>query len=128
MNNKTDILEIEKTLHILKEIEVNPHITQRYLAQKFDISLGKINFLINVLVDKGIIEIKNFKNSKNKLGYIYLLTPQGIRIKIQLIHKFFTWKIQEYEKLKREIRYFRNEISKNSQAIEASQEVSSIPK
>ncbi len=109
MDNSVKIFDSEKTLHVLQEIERNPKVTQRGLAQKLEISLGKINFLINALIDKGIIEIKNFKNAKNKLAYMYLLTPQGIKIKIQLTHKFFIWKTQEYEKLKEEIERLKKE-------------------
>lgn len=103
MNNKTRILDSEEALQIIKEIEFNPQITQRLLSQKLEISLGKINFFINALIDKGIIEAKNFKNSKNKLAYMYLLTPQGIKTKFQLTHQFFVWKTQEYKKLRKEI-------------------------
>ena len=109
MNNKNDILASEKALQIIKEIENNPQTTQRNLAQKLEISLGTINFLINALIDKGIIEIKNFKNSKNKLAYMYLLTPQGIKMKLQLTHKFFVWKTRQYEKLREEIEYLKKE-------------------
>ena len=126
-NKKNDIFNHEKILYVLKELEQNPKITQRHLAQKLEISLGKINFLINALIDKGIIEVKNFKNSKKKLGYMYLLTPQGIKTKLQLTHKFFTWKIQEYERLKREIEYFRKEISKNLPVADVTQEILSVP-
>jgi len=111
MDNSVKIFDSEKTLHVLQEIERNPKITQRALAQRLEISLGKINFLVNALINKGIIEIKNFKNAKNKLAYMYLLTPQGIKIKIQLTHKFFIWKTQEYEKLKEEIERLKIEAS-----------------
>lgn len=107
MNNKSDILESEKTLKIINEIELNPQITQRDLALKLEISLGKINYLVNALIDKGIIEVKNFKNSKNKLAYMYLLTPHGIKMKLELTRKFFIWKMQEYERLKKEIESFK---------------------
>jgi EPS-associated MarR family transcriptional regulator len=110
-DNKNDILNHEKTLYVIKELEHNPKITQRDLAQKLDISLGKINFLINALIDKGIIEAKNFKNSKNKLAYMYLLTPRGIRIKIEHVHKFLIWKTQEYKKLEQEIGRLKKESS-----------------
>jgi len=113
-NHKTDILEHEKILHVIKELEQNPQVTQRDLAQKLGISLGKINFLINALIDKGIIEAKNFKNSKNKLAYMYLLTPYGVKTKIHITHQFFTWKIQEYERLKEEIEDFKKEMAKNA--------------
>jgi len=120
-NPKTDILEHEKILHVIKELEQNPQVTQRDLAQKLGISLGKINFLINALIDKGIIEAKNFKNSKNKLAYTYLLTPQGVKTKIQLTHQFFTWKMQEYERLKKEIENFKKETTENSLYLEHEQ-------
>ena len=109
MDNSIKIFDSEKTLHVLQEIEQNPKVTQRVLAQKLEISLGKSNFLIRALIAKGIIEIKNFKNSKNKLAYMYLLTPQGIKVKIQLTHKFLTSKIQEYERLKEEIDRLKKE-------------------
>jgi EPS-associated MarR family transcriptional regulator len=109
MDNSAKIFDSEKTLHALQEIERNPKVTQRALAQKLEVSLGKLNFLIRALIDKGIIEIKNFKNSKNKLAYMYLLTPHGIQVKIQLTHKFFVCKKQEYEKLKQEIESLKKE-------------------
>lgn len=111
MANSLKIFDSEKTLHVLKEIERNPQITQRVLAQKLEISLGKINFLINALIKKGIIEAKNFKNAKNKLAYMYLLTPAGIKTKFELTHKFFVWKTQEYRRLKEEIESLKKEVS-----------------
>jgi len=102
-----NILNQEKILHVLKELEKNPQTTQRYLSQKIGISLGKVNFLLNALIAKGIIEAKNFKNAKNKLSYRYLLTPEGIKAKIELTQKFLTWKLEEYERLKKEIEDFR---------------------
>ena len=105
---KPDILNHEKILSIIKELEQNPAITQRDLALKLKISLGKINYFINALIDKGIIEAKNFKNAKNRLGYVYLLTPEGIRIKLQLIQQFLEWKTIEYEKLKTELEIYKN--------------------
>ncbi|MDD2752189.1 MAG: MarR family EPS-associated transcriptional regulator [Candidatus Omnitrophica bacterium] len=110
MTDKNQILHSEKTLKIIREIERNPQVTQRHLSEKLEISLGKINYLINALIDKGVIEAKNFKNSKKKLAYMYMLTPQGIKTKIRLTRMFFEWKIQEYEKLKKEIEDIRKEI------------------
>ena len=107
-NHKKDILNHENILFVIKELEQNPAITQRDLAQKLKVSLGKINYFINALIDKGIIEAKNFKNAKNKLGYMYLLTPQGIRIKFQLIQQFLDWKTREYERLKEDLEAYRS--------------------
>lgn len=111
MDKEIKIFDSEKTLHVLREIEQNPKITQRDLAKKLEISLGKINFLIKALFNKGLIEIRNFKNSKNKLAYSYLLTPHGLKTKLQLSHKFFSWKTQEYEKLKEEIEFLKKEVA-----------------
>lgn len=113
-NHKNDVLNQEKILYVIKELEQNPQITQRHLAQKLGMSLGKINFLINALIDKGIIEAKNFKNAKNKLAYMYLLTPQGVKTKIQLTQQFFAWKVQEYERLKKEIEDFKKEVAQEN--------------
>lgn len=110
MANSFKIFDSEKTLRVIKEIERNPQITQRVLAQKLEISLGKINFLINALIRKGVIEAKNFKNAKNKLAYMYLLTPAGIKTKFELTHKFFVWKTQEYRRLKEEIESLKKEV------------------
>src|SRR3989339_2180185 len=104
---KSDILNHEKILSVIKELEQNPAITQRDLALKLKISLGKINYFLNALIDKGIIEAKNFKNAKNKLAYTYLLTPEGIRIKFQLIQQFLDWKTSEYERLKEELDVYK---------------------
>lgn len=108
-NSKDQIFDSEKTLQVLREVELNPQITQRSLAQKLEISLGKINFLINALIEKGVIEARNFKNSKNKLAYTYLLTSKGIKTKFQLTRKFLVWKIQQYERLKDEIESLKKE-------------------
>ena len=111
MNKPSNYLESEKVLKLLKEIESNSYLTQRYLSKRLSLSLGKINFLIRALVNKGIIEIKNFKQSKNKLGYVYLLTPEGLNIKFHLTQEFLTWKIQEYNNLKEEIEILKKEFA-----------------
>ncbi|MBM3245886.1 MAG: MarR family EPS-associated transcriptional regulator [Candidatus Omnitrophica bacterium] len=110
-NHKNDVLNHEKILYVIKELEQNPHLTQRDLAQKLGISLGKTNFLLRALIEKGVVEARNFKNSKNKLAYMYLLTPHGIKMKIQLTQEFFAFKLQEYERLHKEIEYLRKEAS-----------------
>ena len=117
MKNNDDLLNSEQTLKCLKEIEQNPKITQRGLAEKMGVSLGKINFLLNSLMEKGVIEARNFTNSKHKFAYMYLLTPRGIKTKFQLIHNFFIWKTQEYAKLKREIASLKKEASLLSLSI-----------
>jgi len=95
---------------ILKKFESNPHLTQRELSKELGVSLGKTNYIINALIDKGWLKLKNFKRSDNKLGYSYLLTAQGITEKTILARKFLIRKSDEYNKLKVEIEKLRNEL------------------
>ena len=95
---------------ILKKFEDNPHLTQRELSKELGVSLGKTNYIINALIDKGWIKLKNFKRSDKKLGYIYLLTPRGITEKTTLAHKFLRRKSAEYNRLKEEIEKLKKEL------------------
>ena len=88
---------------ILKILERNPQLTQRQVADELGVSLGKTHYVIRALVDKGLLKLGNFRKSNNKIGYIYLLTPQGIIQKSDLAQSFLLRKQQEYEKLKTEI-------------------------
>ena len=106
-----DLIHHEHTLLVLKELEKNPSTTQRYLSQELGISLGKVNFMLNALIEKGIIEAKNFKNAKHKLAYMYLLTPHGIKTKFNLTQQFIVWKTQQYDRLKAEIDDLKIEVS-----------------
>ena len=60
---------------ILKILEGNPNLTQRQIAKKLNLSLGKTNYVIRALIDSGWVKLNNFKRSDHKIGYIYLLTP-----------------------------------------------------
>tara|TARA_B100001996_G_C18500294_1_gene531267 strand:+ start:19 stop:327 length:309 start_codon:yes stop_codon:yes gene_type:complete len=90
-------------LNLLIEIKKKPNISQRKLANELGFSLGKLNYCINALKLKGLIKIKNFKNNKNKIKYLYLLTPKGISKKARLTVNFMKKKMFEYEKLKKEL-------------------------
>lgn len=90
-------------LKILQLLEANPHLSQREASDTLGLSLGKVNYIINALVEKGMVKMRNFKNNKNKSTYSYLLTPQGIEEKIKLTYHFYEVKKREYEELKREI-------------------------
>ena len=89
-------------LNLLIEIKKKPNFSQRKLASKLGFSLGKLNYCINALKLKGLIKIKNFKNNKNKISYIYVLTPKGIAKKAKLTINFMKKKMEEYENLKKE--------------------------
>ena len=95
---------------ILKKLKDNPYLTQRQLSKELGISLGKTNYVINALIDKGWLKLKNFKRSDKKLGYSYLLTTQGITEKAILAQKFLKKKSDEYNRLKEEIENLRKEL------------------
>jgi len=97
MNNK-DI-----HLDLLRKLESNPEYTQRELSQEMGVSLGKVNYCMKKLVEKGWIKLTNFSHNSNKLGYMYLLTPHGIEQKAKLTILFLKIKMKEYEMLKDEI-------------------------
>ncbi|BFM49643.1 MarR family EPS-associated transcriptional regulator [Marinomonas sp. THO17] len=101
----------EYRLKILKELEQDPDISQRELAKRLGISLGKTNFCLKALIEKGLVKVDNFKNNTNKVGYLYLLTPKGIEEKVSLTKKFLKRKVAEYEALEKEIEQLRLEVS-----------------
>ncbi len=95
---------------VLKIIYSSPQITQRELADELGVSLGKANYCLKSLIEKGWLKVNNFKNSKNKMAYAYLLTPQGIDGKSKLTVQFLRRKIEEYDRLKREIEELKSEV------------------
>ena len=95
-------------MEILRKIEENPNLTQRQIAQHLGLSLGKINFLIQALISKGFLKINNFKRSDNKLGYLYVLTPEGIDTRKKLTILFLRKKSEEFDKLKKEMENLNN--------------------
>lgn len=96
-NNKPEHFEI------LRKIEKKPDATQRELAKELGFSLGKLNYCLKSLQQKGLIKIKNFKKNPKKINYLYILTPKGISEKTKLTLNFMKRKMQEYEDLKKEI-------------------------
>ena len=93
----------QDNLDLLRKISKKPEVSQRTLANELGFSLGKLNYCLRALKKKGLIKIKNFKNNKNKVNYIYILTPKGIAKKSLLTVNFMKRKMKEYEELKREI-------------------------
>ena len=98
--NKPISEEILELMHTLQE---NPNISQRQLAKKIGLSIGKVNYCLKALIDIGFVKVVNFNNSNQKLKYAYILTPEGIKQKIIITKQFIEKKIQEYEKLKKYI-------------------------
>ena len=93
----------QDNLDLLRKISKKPQVSQRTLANELGFSLGKLNYCLKALKKKGLIKIKNFKNNKNKINYIYILTPKGIAKKSLLTVNFMKRKMKEYEELKGEL-------------------------
>lgn len=103
------ILSEENRYQLLKLLEQNPNLNQRELAKAMGISLGKTNYCLKALIDKGLIKTKNFKRSKNKMSYAYFLTPKGIDEKARVTMQFLKRKQQEYESLVKELEELQKE-------------------
>ena len=101
---------------VLRLLEDNPELTQRQIADHLGISLGGVNYCLRALIDKGFVKIQNFQDNRNKLGYVYLLTPKGIYEKSKLTANFLKRKMQEYEALRAEIDALKTELQKNEKA------------
>lgn len=108
------MLTDEYSYRILKLVQAKPDINQRELAAELGISLGKANFCLRALIDVGLLKVANFRNSKNKLAYMYLLTPVGVEEKAKITLRFLKNKVQEYERLQCEIALLKKEVCVNS--------------
>ena len=95
---------------ILKSLEQDSHSTQRQLSNSLGVSLGKVNYCIKSLIEKGLIKANNFRNNKNKIQYSYLLTSKGMEEKARLTLDFIRIKTQEYDALRQEIENLRQEV------------------
>jgi len=111
MNNK-DI-----HLDLLRKLESNPEYTQRELANEMGVSLGKVNYCMKKLTEKGLIKLTNFSHNPNKMGYSYLLTPSGIKEKSRLTFSFLKRKVIEYKILKKEINELQLESEEMSNEV-----------
>ena len=100
MNTKNDLFEV------LRKINQKPEYSQRDLAGDLGFSLGKLNYCLRALKEKGLVKIKNFEKKKNKIHYInkYVLTSKGIKLRVSLTMKYMKKKIAEYEELKKELK------------------------
>ncbi|KAF0154509.1 MAG: MarR family transcriptional regulator [Syntrophaceae bacterium] len=107
-NNK---IETEEMLVLMRAVKENPQMTQRDLSVSVGLSLGKINYLIRAMIEKGYIKAENFRNSKNKIAYLYYLTPNGVEEKAKITYRFLRRKMVEYEKLEKEIQNLKKEVS-----------------
>jgi len=98
-------------LELLRLLEQHPEYSQRQLAAALGVSLGKTHYLLKALLGKGYVKAQNFQRSDRKLGYLYVLTPQGVRERMQLTQSFLVRKEREYEMLKYQIVTLREELA-----------------
>ncbi len=96
-------------LDVIRLINASPRLTQRKLASSLGMSLGKANYCMRALIDKGLVKAENYRSSSSKLGYLYVLTPSGIAAKAELTRYFLARKVSEYEALRLEIEELRKE-------------------
>ncbi|WP_246598935.1 MarR family EPS-associated transcriptional regulator [Methylogaea oryzae] len=110
-------------MQILKRLAADPKLSQRALAKELGISVGKTNYCLRALMEKGLVKTGNFRNSDNKLAYVYLLTPQGLEEKARLTVEFLKIKLSEYEALRAEI----EELHQDAKAVALESPVEPIP-
>jgi EPS-associated MarR family transcriptional regulator len=110
MTSRQAKVQEDTHFRIIRILQGNPDLTQRELAEKLGISVGGLNYCLNALIDKGLVKMQNFSNSKNKFKYVYLLTPKGMAEKVALTNRFLSRKMEEYEALKLEIEALKSEV------------------
>jgi len=118
IERKTPFRPVEEAHYkLLRLIEFRPDASQRELAEAMGVSLGKVNYCVRALMDKGWVKARNFRNSRKKLAYAYLLTPRGVEQKAAVTLHFLKRKVAEYESLKREIADLRREAAGGREAL-----------
>lgn len=101
---------LESDYRILEALKKNPNISQRDLAKELGYSLGKVNYLLEALFNRGLVKMDNFIKSNNKIGYMYILTPKGILEKAKITKRFLKRKIEDHAMIQKEISALRKEI------------------
>jgi EPS-associated MarR family transcriptional regulator len=111
MTSRRSQIQEDTYFRVLRMLQASPDMTQREIAEKLGISTSGLNYCLKALIDKGWVKVQNFSQSKNKFGYIYVLTPQGIAEKAMLAGRFLRRKVTEYEQLQTEIEALKVEMS-----------------
>jgi len=114
--NRSNAISEDTRFRVLRLIEENPYASQREIASALGLSLGGVNYCLKALIGKGLLKIENFRKSGNELGYLYLLTPEGVAEKTHLTEAFLRRKMAEYEVLREEIEAVRASIDSASKA------------
>ena len=113
MSSRQSRIQEDTYFRVMRILQDNPDLTQRELAERLGVSVGGLNYCLKALMDKGWVKMQNFSQSKNKFGYVYMLTPHGMAEKAALTGRFLQRKMEEYEALKAEIEMLRAEVCVN---------------
>jgi EPS-associated MarR family transcriptional regulator len=113
MTSRQAKLQEDTYFRVMRILQENPDLTQRELAEKVGISVGGLNYCLKALMENGLVKMNNLANSKNKFGYVYVLTPTGMTEKTAITHRFLQRKMDEYEALKAEIEALGSEVEKS---------------
>ena len=114
MPSRRTKLQEDTYFRVMRILEAKPDSTQREIAQKLGISTSGLNYALSALIEKGWVKVHNFSESKNKLGYVYLLTPSGLAEKASITGRFLQRKLSEYEEIKEEIKTLKAEMNDSS--------------
>ncbi len=104
------MLDEETRFRLLRLLQANPEISQRQLAEELGVSVGKVNYSLRALLDRGLVKVRNFRDSQNKLAYAYYLTPKGADAKVRATAAFLKRKMKEYEDIQQEIEELKREV------------------
>lgn len=118
MNSSNKPLQEETSYKVMQLLQENPDLTQRELAERLGVSVGGVNYCMKALVNKGWVKMKNFAHSKNKFGYVYVLTPHGLTEKAELTGRFLKRKMAEYEMLKHEIESLKIQLASQEMKLD----------
>lgn len=114
MTSRQAKLQEDTYFRVMRILQENLDITQRELAEQLGISVGGLNYCLKALMEKGLVKMKNFANSKNKFGYVYVLTPSGISEKAGIAQRFLQRKKEEFEALRLEIEALQLSVNQDS--------------
>lgn len=117
-HSEMDHAATDAQLALMRLLHNEPALSQRALAERLGVSLGKTHYVLRALLDKGWIKVNNFRRSDRKLAYAYLLTPAGAREKVKLANQFLARKEQEYESLRLVIEALRREVHSQSEHLQ----------
>lgn len=115
MSRQSQIQE-DTYFRVMRLLEADPDLTQRELAERLGVSVGGLNYCLRALIEKGWVKVQNFAQSKNKFGYVYVLTPQGLAHKAALTRSFLRRKKEEYDALRAEIEAISREVESGRSA------------